>query len=163
MTSGSFAGAEMMTCLAPAERCLPAPSRSVKRPVDSMTMSTFRSFQGSSFGSLTASTLIGFAIDENLIFLGFDASLQGAVHGVVLQEIGECLGVCEVVDRDELQFRIAERRAQDVTSDPAKSVDSNRIAMVRGVPPRKNRPVNPGRDDGDSIDGSLPCQAVQKW
>ena len=58
VTSGSFAGAEIITCLAPADRCLPAPSRSVKRPVDSMTTSTFSDFQGSSFGSLTARTLI---------------------------------------------------------------------------------------------------------
>jgi len=50
--SGCLAGAEMMTFFAPASRCLFAPSRSVKIPVDSMTMSTPSFFQGSWVGSL---------------------------------------------------------------------------------------------------------------
>ena len=40
VTSGSLAGAEITTFLAPPARCLPAPSLSTNRPVDSMTMST---------------------------------------------------------------------------------------------------------------------------
>src|SRR6188768_1386810 len=50
--SGFFAGAVMMTFFAPAARCFAALSRSVKRPVDSKTTSTPRSFQGSCAGSL---------------------------------------------------------------------------------------------------------------
>ena len=98
-----------------------------------------------------------------LIILGFDASLQRAVNGIVLQQVGESLGIGEIVDRDELHFGIAERRAQDVTSDSAKPVDSNSYSHDQGNPPRKNRPVIPGQDDGDSIDGLSPCQALQKW
>ena len=56
--SSSFAGAEMTTFRAPASRCLLAPARSVKRPVDSTTIWTPRSFQGRAAGSLLAKTLI---------------------------------------------------------------------------------------------------------
>src|SRR5258706_815352 len=57
VTSGFFAGAVMTTRLAPAVRCFAAASRSVKRPVDSKTTSTPRSFHGSCAGSRTDSTL----------------------------------------------------------------------------------------------------------
>ena len=55
--SSSLAGAEMMTFFAPASRWLRASGPLVKRPVDSITMSTPRSFQGSLAGSRSASTL----------------------------------------------------------------------------------------------------------
>ena len=48
--SGSVAGAEMTTFFAPASRCFCAPSRFVKKPVDSITMSTPRSRQGIAAG-----------------------------------------------------------------------------------------------------------------
>ncbi len=56
VASGFFAGAEMITRLAPALRCFSAPSRSVNLPVDSMTISTPSFPQGSSDGSFAAST-----------------------------------------------------------------------------------------------------------
>src|SRR5262245_26538071 len=49
-------GADTITYGAPASRCAAAWSRLVNRPVDSTTTSTFRSPQGSSLGSRTAST-----------------------------------------------------------------------------------------------------------
>ncbi len=54
--SGSVAGAEMTTLIAPAVRCCEAPSRSVKSPVDSTTTSTPISFQGSAEASRSEST-----------------------------------------------------------------------------------------------------------
>src|SRR5262245_11924309 len=54
--SSPLAGALMMTFSAPASMCLSAFSRSVNRPVDSITIWAPSSFQGSSAGSLTAST-----------------------------------------------------------------------------------------------------------
>ena len=51
--SSLLVGALMMTRLAPAARCCDAPSNSVKRPVDSSTMSTPRSFHGSFEGSFS--------------------------------------------------------------------------------------------------------------
>ena len=56
--SGSVAGAEMTTFFAPASRCFCAPSRSVKKPVDSSTTSTPRSPQGSAPGSRSESMRI---------------------------------------------------------------------------------------------------------
>ncbi len=56
--SGSFAGAEIKTFLAPALMCWLAPALSVKNPVLSTTMSIFKSFQGSFVGSFSANTLI---------------------------------------------------------------------------------------------------------
>src|SRR3954469_3535995 len=55
--SGFLAGAVMTTFFAPAAICLAAESRSVKRPVDSKTTSTPRSFHGSCAGSRIDSTL----------------------------------------------------------------------------------------------------------
>ena len=52
--SSPLAGAEMTTFLAPALRCFPAESASVKMPDDSMTTSTPRSPHGSDAGSFSA-------------------------------------------------------------------------------------------------------------
>ena len=56
--SSFLAGAEMTTFLAPASRWAAALSRSVKKPVDSMTTSTPRSPHGSLPGSRSSRTLI---------------------------------------------------------------------------------------------------------
>jgi hypothetical protein len=53
-----FAGALMITFRAPAAMCVSAFDFSVNSPVHSSTMSTPSCFQGSSFGSLSASTWI---------------------------------------------------------------------------------------------------------
>ncbi len=55
--SASLPGALISTFLAPAVRCLLAPVLSVKKPVDSITRSTPRSFHGSFSGSRSLSTL----------------------------------------------------------------------------------------------------------
>jgi len=59
VASSSVAGAEMSTFLAPASRCLRASAAFVKKPVDSMTMSTPRSPHGRFAGSRSAKALIG--------------------------------------------------------------------------------------------------------
>ncbi len=56
VTSGSFAGAVMITFLAPAWRCLEAVAVSRKMPVDSTTTSTPSSLHGSAAGSFWAQT-----------------------------------------------------------------------------------------------------------
>src|SRR3989344_9199504 len=56
--SSPLAGALMMTFLAPAAMCALAFSAAVKRPVDSMTISTPSAFHGSLAGSRSAMTLI---------------------------------------------------------------------------------------------------------
>ena len=56
VTSGSLAGAEMITLRAPASRCLAAPARSRKCPLDSITTSAPTSPHGSAAGSVSANT-----------------------------------------------------------------------------------------------------------
>ena len=57
VVSGPSAGADMRTFLAPAVRCLVAPSRLVNKPVDSTAKYTPRSFHGSAAGSFWLMTL----------------------------------------------------------------------------------------------------------
>ena len=57
VASSFFAGAEMMTFFAPASRCAFALLASVKRPVDSITMSAPSSPHGSFEGSRSSSAL----------------------------------------------------------------------------------------------------------
>merc|ERR1719326_945080 len=57
--SGSLAGAEMMTFLAPPSTCFMQPSVVVNAPVDSQTYSTPVSFQGISVGSRVADSETG--------------------------------------------------------------------------------------------------------
>merc|ERR1719498_1143007 len=57
--SASFAGAEMMTFLAPDSMCFRQPSVVVKAPVDSQTYSTPASFHGISVGSRVAESETG--------------------------------------------------------------------------------------------------------
>ena len=58
VASSFFAGAEMMTFLAPASRWAFAALASVKRPVDSMTTSTPSLPQGSLVGSRSSRALM---------------------------------------------------------------------------------------------------------
>jgi hypothetical protein len=55
-----------------------------------------------------------------------DVARQGPVHRVVLEEMGECLGIGEVVDGHELKpAAVLERGPQDVTTDAPKTVDTD--------------------------------------
>jgi hypothetical protein len=50
---------------------------------------------------------------------------ERAVHGVVLQEVGQGLRVRDVVDRDEVELRLAECRAEYVAADTSETVDAD--------------------------------------
>jgi hypothetical protein len=64
------------------------------------------------------------AVDDDRVVGVLDGPRVGAVDGVVLQEVGERLGVDEVVDPHPLDVRVAlVRRTEDVASDPAEAVD----------------------------------------
>src|SRR3989338_10464293 len=54
--SHSLAGADKMTFFAPAVKCISKSNFLVNRPVHSITISTFKSFQGSLTGSFSAKT-----------------------------------------------------------------------------------------------------------
>ena len=123
--SGPFAGAVMTTFLAPAVTCLAASSRLVKSPVDSKTTSTPRSFHGSCAGSRSDSTLNSSPSTADAVASGLDARLQVAEHRVVLEQVGERLGAGQIVDRDEVDVLVAERRPHDVAADSTESVDAD--------------------------------------
>ena len=64
------------------------------------------------------------AVDRNRVALGFHLRVQVAEHGVVLQQMGERGGVCEIVDRHEVDVPVTERGAHDVAADSPESVDA---------------------------------------
>ena len=123
--SSPLAGAEMITFFAPASRCLAASSRLVKRPVDSMTMSTSRSPQGSFGGVLLGQDPDLVAVHHEGVFADLHGTRVAAVDGVVPEQVGERPGVGEVVHRHEVEVRHAGllRRPQHVPADAAEAVD----------------------------------------
>ncbi len=130
--SSPLAGAEMMTFLAPASRWPLALAASVKMPVDSTTMSTPRSPQGSSeSGPRCARALILLvADDDRVVTFERDVLRQPTEDGVVLQQVCQARVVRQVVDRDDLDVSGAERLlridgTEEVTADPAESVYAN--------------------------------------
>ena len=78
---------------------------SVKRPVDSSTMSTPSSFHGSAAGSFSAKTLISSPSTSIAPSPARHVALVRAVHRVVLEEVRERLRVGEIVHRDEVEVR----------------------------------------------------------
>ena len=123
MTSGLFAGAVMTTFFAPAARCLAASSRLVNSPVDSNTTSTPRSFHGSCAGSRSDSTLNSSPSTAMLSSLASTLRVQVAEHRVVLQQVRERVRAGQIVDGDEVDVLVAERRPHDVAADAAETVD----------------------------------------
>ncbi len=129
----------MITFFAPAARCLAAPSRLVKMPVDSSTMSTPRSFQGSCAGSFTDSTLNSIARHGNAVGGRAHVRVEIAEHRVVLEEMGQRGGVGQVVDRDEIDLLVPHRGAHDVAPDPPEPVDAHFDGHVDLAPLRAIR------------------------
>src|SRR6478735_8165169 len=91
--SGSVAGAEITTLAAPAVRCCDAPSRSVKRPVDSTTTSTSTSFQGIALGE----HLQGLAVDRDRVLRVLDFAVEDSEGRVVLEHVREDVRRGEIV------------------------------------------------------------------
>ena len=89
VASGSLAGAEMTTRLAPAFRCLPAPSRSRKRPVDSRTICALSLRHGIFSGSRSAKTGTLRPLTDRKPSPALTVPLKRAVDRVVLQEVGQ--------------------------------------------------------------------------
>ena len=143
--SGSVAGAEMTTFFAPASRCFWAPSRSVKKPVDSSTTSTPRSPHGSARGV---------ALGEHPDLLAgraqrpvgeLDLALERPEGRVVAQEVRHRLRVAEVVQRDDLEVG-AERvlRSEEVPPDAAEAVDADANSHLSSASDARSRPTLTG-------------------
>ena len=80
--------------------------------------------QSSLAGSFSAKTRMLLAVDADGVGGGGDVVRQVAEDGVVLQQMRQCLGVGEVVDRDEFEVLVGERGAQNVAADAAEAVDA---------------------------------------
>ena len=63
------------------------------------------------------------AVDRDAVALRLDSRVQVAEHRVVLQQVRERVRARQVVDRDEVDILVAERRPHDVAADPAEPVD----------------------------------------
>src|SRR5207247_4813893 len=70
------------------------------------------------------------AVHDEVVIVSFDGCFQGPVNRVILQEIGQRLGVREVIDREKIQLGIAQRRPQHVAPDPPEPVDSDTYGHV---------------------------------
>ena len=124
--SSSEAGAEIRTFLAPASMCFLAAAALVKKPVDSMTMSTPSSPPGEVGRVALGQDLDGVAVDDEVAFLDLNGFGQAAADGVVLEQVGQCLGAGEVVDGNDLKVRtLSKCSAEVVAADAAEAVDTN--------------------------------------
>ncbi len=94
-----------------------------KTPVDSTTMSTPSSPHGSVAGSLAEQTRISRPLTKIASPLAVTSAVQRAVDRVVLQQVGQRLGVGQVVDRHHLDVRRLERRAEEHPADASEPVD----------------------------------------
>jgi len=66
------------------------------------------------------------AVHHEGVALHTDRALEAAVHAVVLQHIGQVLGLQQVVDGNDFDVReVLDCRAQHVASNAAKAVDAD--------------------------------------
>jgi hypothetical protein len=66
------------------------------------------------------------AIDDDVAAVDLDVALESAVDGVVLEHVGEVVGLEQVVDGDDLDVacEVLHGRAQHVAADAAEAVDA---------------------------------------
>ena len=75
---------------------------------------------------------IALGVDGNLLAVDHDGVLGGgdlagelAVHGVILQHVGQVIGGAQVVDAHDLDLRVVDAGAEDHAADAAKPIDTN--------------------------------------
>ncbi len=142
--SSPFAGALMITFLAPAVMWPLAFSASVKRPVDSMTRSTPSAFQGEGGGALLHGQALDLVAvdDEDVVLrhvgarlLAGNLALEAALGGVVLHQVGQVVGADQVVHRDDVDLFAQESLLDDgpknQTADPPNPLIPILTAIVR--------------------------------
>jgi len=68
-----------------------------------------------------------FPVDDQGVAIDRQFALEAAVHGVVLQHVGQVVRLQQVVDRDDLDVavEVLHCRTQHVAADAAESVDTN--------------------------------------
>jgi hypothetical protein len=65
------------------------------------------------------------AIDGDGVAGGADVRLQVAHDRVVLEQVGERAGICQVIDRDDVDVVVVHDDAHDVAPDSAEAVDAD--------------------------------------
>ena len=65
------------------------------------------------------------AVDRNTVGAGGDFVRQVAEDRVVLEQVGQSLGIGEIVHGDEVEVLVGERGAENVASDASKSINAN--------------------------------------
>ena len=65
------------------------------------------------------------AVDHDGVLSVADLSLAGAVHGVVLQHIGQVVGGAEIVDADNLNLGMVDGSTENHAADASKPIDAN--------------------------------------
>ena len=66
-----------------------------------------------------------FAVDDNGVFRGRHRSVEFAVHGIVLQHIGQIIRGTQVVDADDLNVWMVCDQAHDHAADASETVDTD--------------------------------------
>ena len=67
----------------------------------------------------------GTPVDDHRVPVDLDGAREAALGAVVLEQVGQCLGVPEIIDADDLEFVAAggQRPERDATN-PTKPVDT---------------------------------------
>ncbi|MPN23907.1 hypothetical protein SDC9_171300 [bioreactor metagenome] len=63
--------------------------------------------------------------DQLLIGSNFDGALEGAVHGVILQHVGNVIHIEQVVDRNHFHVLATLGGTEDQTADASETIDTN--------------------------------------
>jgi len=67
----------------------------------------------------------GLAVDNDVVALGGNFTLELAMHGVKLQHIGQVIGGAQVVNAHDLDVGVIHAAAHDHTADTAKTIDTD--------------------------------------
>src|ERR1019366_930717 len=67
----------------------------------------------------------GLAVDRNTVGPGGDFVRQVAEDRVIFEQVGQSLGIGEIVNGDEVEVLVGERGAENIASDASKSIYAN--------------------------------------
>ena len=96
----------------------------VKWPVDSITTWAPTDSQGSFRRVSFLEYLDDLVSDRDAVLAGGDLVRQIAQDGVVFQQVGQSLGIGQIVDRHEFDIAVIERSSEHVAPDASESVDA---------------------------------------
>ena len=67
----------------------------------------------------------GLAVDDDIVALGVNVTVESAVHGVVFHHIGQIVGGAKIIDAHDLDLRVSHGTAQNHAANTAKTIDAN--------------------------------------